>query len=231
MSLTFLNSVYIIGRKLILNAKLGIDRVTKIIKAKYKASRRLGKAVWGDAKDPFNTKNYRPGQHGPSGRPKTSDYGTHLHAKQLVKAHYGRITEKQFRNTFTLANKMKGNTAENFAGLLEKRIDMVVYRLNLAPSIFTARQLVSHKHIKLNGKKVNIPSLRVKEGDVIELKDSSKQIVICAESAQKLERSVPTYLSLDADSMSGTFVRTPSICDIPYPFEADFNKIVELYSR
>jgi small subunit ribosomal protein S4 len=126
---------------------------------------------------------------------------------------------------------MKGNTAENFAGLLEKRIDMVVYRLNLAPSIFTARQLVSHKHVKLNGKKVNIPSLRVKEGDVIELKDSSKQIVICAESAQKLDRSVPTYLSLDADSMSGTFVRTPSICDIPYPFEADFNKIVELYSR
>ena len=182
-------------------------------------------------KDPFNTKNYRPGQHGPNGRPKTSDYGTHLQAKQLVKAHYGRITEKQFRNTFTLANKMKGNTAENFAGLLEKRIDMVVYRLNLAPSIFTARQLVSHKHVKLNGKKVNIPSLRVKEGDVIELKDSSKQIVICAESAQKLDRSVPTYLSLDADSMSGTFVRTPSICDIPYPFEADFNKIVELYSR
>ena len=152
-------------------------------------------------------------------------------AKQLVKAHYGRITEKQFRNTFTLANKMKGNTAENFAGLLEKRIDMVVYRLNLAPSIFAARQLVSHKHVKLNGKKVNIPSLRVKEGDVIELKDSSKQIVICAESAQKLERSIPNYLSLDADSMSGTFVRTPSISDIPYPFEADFNKIVELYSR
>lgn len=226
-----MKSVYIIGRKLILNTKLGIDRVTKIIKAKYKASRRLGKSVWGDAKDPFNTKNYRPGQHGPSGRPKTSDYGTHLQAKQLVKAHYGRITEKQFRNTFTLANKMKGNTAENFAGLLEKRIDMVVYRLNLAPSIFAARQLVSHKHVKLNGKKVNIPSLRVKEGDVIELKDSSKQIVICAESAQKLERSVPNYLSLDADSMSGTFVRTPSISDIPYPFEADFNKIVELYSR
>jgi len=205
--------------------------VTKIIKAKYKASRRLGKSIWGDAKDPVNTKNYRPGQHGPTGRVKTSDYGIHLHAKQIVKSHYGRVTEKQFRNTFALATKMKGNTAENFAGLLEKRIDMVVYRLNLAPSIFAARQLVSHKHVKLNGKKVNIASLRVKEGDVIELKDSSKQIIICAESAKKIERSVPGYLSLDADAMSGVFVRTPSISDIPYPFQADFNKIVELYSR
>lgn len=205
--------------------------MTKIIKAKYKASRRLGKSIWGDAKDPVNTKNYRPGQHGPTGRVKTSDYGIHLHAKQIVKSHYGRVTEKQFRNTFALATKMKGNTAENFAGLLEKRIDMVVYRLNLAPSIFAARQLVSHKHVKLNGKKVNIASLRVKEGDVIELKDSSKQIIICAESAKKIERSVPGYLSLDADAMSGVFVRTPSISDIPYPFQADFNKIVELYSR
>jgi small subunit ribosomal protein S4 len=205
--------------------------VTKIIKAKYKASRRLGKSIWGDAKDPVNTKNYRPGQHGPTGRVKTSDYGIHLHAKQIVKSHYGRVTEKQFRNTFALATKMKGNTAENFAGLLEKRIDMVVYRLNLAPSIFAARQLVSHKHVKLNGKKVNIASLRVKEGDLIELKDSSKQIIICAESAKKIERSVPGYLSLDADAMSGVFVRTPSISDIPYPFQADFNKIVELYSR
>ena len=205
--------------------------MTKIIKAKYKASRRLGKSIWGDAKDPVNTKNYRPGQHGPTGRVKTSDYGIHLHAKQIVKSHYGRVTEKQFRNTFALATKMKCNTAENFAGLLEKRIDMVVYRLNLAPSIFAARQLVSHKHVKLNGKKVNIASLRVKEGDLIELKDSSKQIIICAESAKKIERSVPGYLSLDADAMSGVFVRTPSISDIPYPFQADFNKIVELYSR
>jgi len=205
--------------------------VTKIIKAKYKASRRLGKSVWGDAKDPVTTKNYRPGQHGPTGRVKTSDYGTHLQAKQLVKAHYGRVTEKQFRNTFALATKMKGNTAENFAGLLEKRIDMVVYRLNLASSIFMARQLVSHGHIRLNGKKVNIASQRVKEGDIVALKDSSKQIVVCAEAATKLVRSIPSYLSLDAEEMTGTFARTPMISDIPYPFEADFNKIIELYSR
>lgn len=205
--------------------------MTKIIKAKYKVSRRLGKSIWGDAKDPFNTKNYRPGQHGPTGRVKTSDYGTHLQAKQLVKTHYGRITEKQFRNTFALASKMKGNTAENFATLLEQRIDMVVYRLNLAPSIFAARQLVSHKHIKLNGKKVNIASLRLKEGDSVELKDSSKEIIICAEAAKKIERSIPAYLTLDADKMCGTFIRSPLISDIPYPFQPDFNKIVEFYSR
>jgi small subunit ribosomal protein S4 len=205
--------------------------VTKIVNAKYKASRRLGTSIWGDGKDPFHTKNYRPGQHGPAGRVKTSDYGNHLLAKQIVKAHYGRITEKQFRNTFALASKMKGNTAENFAGLLEKRLDMVVYRMNLAPTIFAARQLVSHGNVRLNGKKVNIPSQRVAEGDKIELKDSAKQIVVYLESAQKQVRNVPGYLSMDAETMSGVFVRTPMISDIPYPFEANFGKIIEYYSH
>jgi len=205
--------------------------VTKIVKAKYKASRRLGTSIWGDGKDPFHTKNYRPGQHGPTGRVKTSDYGVHLQAKQTVKAHYGRITEKQFRNIFALANKMKGNTAENFAGLLEKRLDMVIYRMNLAPTIFAARQLVSHGNVKLNGKKVNIPGQRLKEGDKVELKDSAKQITIYMESAQKQERTVPEYLSMDPGTMSGVFIRTPMISDIPYPFEANFGKIIEYYSH
>ena len=205
--------------------------MTKIVKAKYKASRRLGTSIWGDGKDPFHTKNYRPGQHGPTGRVKTSDYGVHLQAKQTVKAHYGRITEKQFRNIFALANKMKGNTAENFAGLLEKRLDMVIYRMNLAPTIFAARQLVSHGNVKLNGKKVNIPSQRLKEGDKVELKDSAKQITIYMESAQKQERTVPEYLSMDPGTMSGVFIRTPMISDIPYPFEANFGKIIEYYSH
>jgi len=206
--------------------------VTKIIKAKYKVSRRLGASVWGDGKDPIHTKNYRPGQHGAaSARNKTSDYGLHLQAKQIVKAHYGRMTEKQFRNTFALASKMKGNTAENFAGLLEKRLDMIVYRMNLAPSIFAARQLVSHGHIRLNGKKVNIPSQRLKENDVVEFKENSKQIVVYMASAQKQERSVPEYLTVDAGTMSGKFIRTPMISDIPYPFTADFGKIIEYYSH
>lgn len=205
--------------------------MTKIIKAKYKVSRRLGKSIWGDGKDAFNTKNYRPGQHGPNSRIKTSDYGLHLQAKQAIKSHYGRVTEKQFKNTFALASKMKGNAAENFAGLLERRLDMVVYRMNFAPSIFAARQLVSHNHVRLNGKKVNIASLKVKAGDVIELKASSKQIVLFVESAQKQERRVPDYLTMDAEKMSGTFVRTPMISDIPYPFVPDFNKVVEFYSH
>lgn len=205
--------------------------MTRIVKAKYKASRRLGTSIWGDGKDPFHTKNYRPGQHGPTGRVKTSDYGAHLQAKQTVKAHYGRITEKQFRNIFALANKMKGNTAENFAGLLEKRLDMVIYRMNLAPTIFAARQLVSHGNVKLNGKKVNIPSQRLTEGDTVELKDSAKQITVYMESAQKQERTVPEYLSMDPGTMSGIFVRTPIISDIPYPFEANFGKIIEYYSH
>ncbi len=205
--------------------------MTKIVKAKYKASRRLGTSIWGDGKDPFHTRNYRPGQHGPTGRVKTSDYGTHLQAKQTLKSHYGRVTEKQFRNTFKLANKMKGNTAENFAGLLESRLDMVVYRMNLAPTIFAARQLVSHGNVKVNGKKVNIPSQRLNDGDQVELKDSAKQTAVYMEAAQKQERSVPEYLSLDAGTMSGVFVRTPMISDIPYPFEANFGKIIEYYSH
>lgn len=206
--------------------------MTKIIKAKYKASRRLGSSIWGDGKDPFHTKNYRPGQHGPSGsKPKTSDYGIHLNAKQLVKSHYGRVTEKQFRNTFAKAARMKGNTAENFAGLLESRLDMIVYRMNLAPTIFAARQLVSHGHVRLNEKKVNIPSQILKVGDKIELKDSSKQIALFMESAQKQERGVPEYLSMDPGKMTGELLRIPMISDIPYPFQPNFGKIIEYYSR
>jgi small subunit ribosomal protein S4 len=205
--------------------------VTKIIKSKYKASRRLGTSIWGDGKDPFHTRNFRPGQHGPTGRVKTSDYGAHLQAKQTVKNHYGRVTEKQFRNTFKIATKMKGNTAENFAGLLESRLDMVVYRMNLAPTIFAARQLVSHCNVRLNGKKVNIASLRLKAGDKVELKDSAKQIVVYMESAQKQERTVPEYLTMDPGTMSGEYVRVPMISDIPYPFEANFGKIIEYYSH
>ncbi|MGC0371326.1 MAG: hypothetical protein DGJ47_000012 [Rickettsiaceae bacterium] len=205
--------------------------MTKIVKAKYKASRRLGTSIWGDGKDPFHTKNYRPGQHGPTGRVKLSDYGMHLTAKQTVKSHYGRVTEKQFKNTFKLASKMKGNTAENFAGLLERRLDMIIYRMNFAPTIFAARQLVSHCHVTVNGQKVNIPSQKIKVGDKIELKESTKQLPLCLEAAQKQERAVPEYLATDPGKMSGEFLRIPMISDIPYPFQANFGKIVEYYSH
>ena len=205
--------------------------MTKIVKAKYKSSRRLGTSIWGDNKDPIHKKNYRPGQHGPTSRVKVSDYGLHLNAKQTLKSHYGRVTEKQFRNIFKMAAKMKGNTAENFAGLLEQRLDMAVYRMNLAPTIFAARQMVSHCHVLVNGKKVNIPSQRLKVGDKIELRDKSKQVVLYAEAAQKQLRPVPEYLSMDPGKMAGEFLRVPMISDIPYPFQANFGKVIEYYSH
>ncbi|XVN42581.1 MAG: 30S ribosomal protein S4 [Candidatus Rickettsia vulgarisii] len=205
--------------------------MTKIISSKYKTSRRLGVSLWGTGKDAYNTRNYRPGQHGQNTMIKTSDYGLHLKAKQKLKCHYGRVNEKQFRNIFALALKMKGNTGENFVGLLERRLDAVVYRMNLAPTIFSARQFVTHGHIRVNGKKVNIPSMRLKEGDVIELRDSAKQIPVIVESATKQERTVPSYLSFDPTSLSGKFIRTPVISDVPYPFEPEVHLVVELYSR
>lgn len=205
--------------------------MTKIISSKYKVSRRLGVSIWGDSKDAFNKKNYRPGQHGQNTMIKTSDYGVHLKAKQKLRSHYGRVNEKQFRNLFALAQKMKGNTGENFVGLLERRLDAVVYRLNIAPTIFAARQLVSHGLIRINGKKVNIPSMKLKEGDVVELKDNAKQIPMVLESIAKKERSVPDYLSFDTNSLAGKFVRVPNISDVPYPFEPEVHLVVELYSR
>ncbi|MFY9590139.1 30S ribosomal protein S4 [Rickettsia endosymbiont of Halotydeus destructor] len=205
--------------------------MTKIVKSKYKASRRLGVSLWGDSKDAFNTRNYRPGQHGQNTMIKTSDYGLHLKAKQRLKCHYGRINEKQFRNIFALAQKMKGNTGENFIGLLESRLDAVVYRMNIVSTIFAARQLVSHGHIKINGRKADIASMRLKEGDVVELKDSTKQMAVVLESVSKQGQAAPGYLSFDATSFSGKFIRVPVLSDVPYPFEPEVNLVIELYSR
>lgn len=206
--------------------------MSKIIKSKYKASRRLGVSIWGNSKDPYHKRNYRPGQHGlnPTAG-KASDYGLHLHAKQRIKSHYGRINERQFRNMFALAARMTGNTGENFIGLLERRLDTIVYRMNFAASIFAARQLVSHKHILVNGKKVNIPSYRVNEGDVIELIESSRNVTPIVEALSKMERRIPDYISFDPSSFKGTFARVPTISDVPYPFEAEVHLVVELYSR
>jgi small subunit ribosomal protein S4 len=207
--------------------------VTNITNSKYKASRRLGVSIWGDQKDPFHTKNYRPGQHGQKNTMiKVSDYGLHLKAKQRLRAHYGRVSEKQFRNIFTLAAKMEGNTEENFIGLLEMRVDVIVYRMGLASTIFAARQLVSHGHIRVNGKKVNIPSQRLKEEDVIELKENSKNIPIILETVSKAARTIPSYLSFNAKACQGKVLRIPNDKhDIPYPFDPQILLVVELYSR
>ena len=207
-------------------------KLSKIVKAKYKVSRRLGVSIWGNDKDPVHKKNYRPGQHGlTGGMIKTSDYGLHLKAKQRIKAHYGRINEKQFRNVFTLARKMKGNIGENFIGLLESRLDAVVYRSNLAPTIFAARQLVTHGHILVNGKKVNIPSAKLKEGDEVSLKVASRNMVPIVESVSKMIRTVPDYITFDPNHFTGKFVRIPAISDVPFPFGAEVHMVVEFYSR
>lgn len=206
--------------------------MSKIVKAKYKASRRLGVSIWGNDKDPFHKKSYRPGQHGLSGAMvKASDYGLHLKAKQKIKSHYGRVNEKQFRNTFALARKMKGNIGENFIGLLERRLDAVVYRMNLAPTIFAARQLVTHGHIMVNGKRLNVPSAKLKDGDIVALKEASKNVVPVVESVSKMERTVPDYIQFDPTSFSGKFIRVPAIADVPFPFEPEVNLVVEFYSR
>ncbi len=204
--------------------------MTKIVKAKYKISRRIGESLWGSAKDPVHKKNYPPGQHSALAQKRSTVHGTQLQAKQKIKKYYN-IVEKQFKSTYLRAHKQKGNTAENLIGLLERRLDAIVYRLNIAPTIFAAKQLVSHKHILVNGKVVNVSSYLVKLNDVIELKESSKQLPLCIESIQKMDRAVPTYLTFDQKEMKGTFVNVPVLADVPYPINMEPNLVVEFYSK
>ena len=206
--------------------------MTKIVKSKSKISRRLGVSLWGRGKDAFNSRNTPPGQHGgaQTGRKKYSNFGIQLRAKQQLKGYYN-MSEKQFYKNYEEASRKKGDTSENLVGLLERRLDMIVYRANFAPSIFSARQLVSHKHILVNGQSINIPSFHVRDGDVIEVKEKSRQIPLIAEAAQKIEREVPAYLSVDAGNMKVTFVRQPQYMDIPYPVRMEPNLVVEFYSR
>jgi small subunit ribosomal protein S4 len=204
--------------------------MTKRIQAKYKISRRLGVNLWGRGKDPQEKKNYVPGQHGPNGRRRMpSDYGTQLFAKQKLKGYYGNITEKQFRRTFDEAANMKGDTSENLLGLLERRLDIAVYRLNFVPTVFSARQLVGHKHVLVNGKSVNIPSYRLKEGDVIEVREKSQNIPMVLETQQNPERDIPEYYN--ASGLKGTYVRVPTSEEIPYPVTMEPSLVVEFYSR
>lgn len=208
--------------------------MTKRAQAKYKISRRLGVNLWGRGKDPVNSKAYPPGQHGAAqgqGRKKTSDYGNQLRAKQQLKGYYANISEKQFRAIYQEAHRGKGDTSETMIGLLERRLDAVVYRMNFVPTMFSARQFISHKHVKVNGKTVNIPSYRVKEGDVVEVKEKSQSIALVIEAGQSSERSVPDYMEVDQKAYKGKFVRTPKLSEVPYPVIMQPNLVVEYYSR
>lgn len=197
---------------------------------KYKISRRLGESLWGRAKDPINRRAYGPGQHGQQ-KKKLSDFGTQLREKQKLKAYYGNLTEKQFHKLYVEAMRRKGDTSENLIGLLESRLDAVIYRMCVVPTVFAARQFINHGHVLVNGKRVNIGSVQVKEGDVIEVREKSKQMNLVVESLQSPERDVPEYIDMDAKHVKATFLRAPKLADVPYPVKMEPNLVVEFYSR
>ncbi len=205
--------------------------MTKRHSQKYKIDRRMGENIWGRPKSPVNRREYGPGQHGQRRKGKLSDFGIQLRAKQKLKGYYGDLTEKQFRRIYAEAERVKGDTGENLIGLLERRLDAVVYRAKFVPTVFAARQFVNHGHLKVNGKRVNIPSYRVKEGDVIEVRDKSKQMALVLEATQLAERDVPEYIEVDHSKLTATFLRTPSQSDVPYPVQMEPQLVVEFYAQ
>ncbi|SDF80466.1 SSU ribosomal protein S4P [Celeribacter baekdonensis] len=205
--------------------------MTKRTSAKYKLDRRMGENIWGRPKSPVNRREYGPGQHGQRRKGKLSDFGLQLRAKQKLKGHYGDLTEKQFRRIFADAERMKGDTGENLIGLLESRLDAVVYRAKFVATVFAARQFVNHGHVTVNGQRVNIPSYRVKEGDVIEVRDRSKQLAVVLEATQLAERDVPDYIEADHHKMSATFVRRPGLSDVPFAVHMEPNLVIEFYAQ
>jgi len=204
--------------------------MSKRLSSKYKIDRRLGVNLWGRPKSPFNRRDTPPGQHGRRRR-KPSDFGVQLMAKQKLKGYYGNIGEKQFRRYYQEAALRRGDTGENLIEELERRLDAVIYRMKMVPTVFAARQFVSHGHIRVNSKKVNIPSFRVKDGDVIEVKPKSRELPLVLEAIGTPERDVPDYMDVDLDKLQGTFIRAPKPADVPYPVQMETNLVIEFYSR
>ena len=205
--------------------------MTKRLTSKHKVDRRLKVNLWGRPKSPFNSRNYPPGQHGKAKKGKLSDYGTQLEAKQKMKFYYGNMNERQFRNVYRKAIQKKGNTTENLVGFLERRLDTVAYRAKFATTVFSARQLINHGHIKINGKKVNIPSYLVRAEDTIEIKDKSKDIVTIVGALVSKEREVPDYILMDEKNKKATLIRIPKFSEVPYPVIMEPNLVIEYYSR
>ena len=205
--------------------------MSKRISAKHKIDRRLGENIWGRPGSPLNARAYGPGQHGQRRKGKLSDYGLQLRAKQKLKGYYGSVTEKAFKKLYTEAARVKGDTGENLIGLLESRLDAIVYRAKFVATVFAARQFVSHGHILINGKRVNIPSYQVQVGDKIEVRERSKQIAVLIEATQLSERDVPDYVETDHNKMTATYARVPGLSDVPYPVQMEPNLVVEFYSR
>jgi len=198
--------------------------------SKHKIDRRLGVNLWGRAKSPLNARSYAPGQHGQR-RKKPTDFGIQLMAKQKLKGYYGNIGEKQFKKYYQEAVRRQGDTGQNLIGILESRLDAVLYRAKLAPTVFAARQIINHGHVLLNGKRCNIASVMLKDGNTLQLRDKAKQIPAILEGMTSVERDVPEYIEADHDEMSATLVRAPSLDEVPYPAQMEPNLVVEYYSR
>jgi small subunit ribosomal protein S4 len=205
--------------------------MTKRIRAKHKIDRRLGQNIWGRSKSPITKRESRPGQHGERRAGKLSDYGQQLRAKQKLKGYYANIGERQFRRIYGEAVRLKGSTSEHIIGLLERRLDALVYRAKFVPTPFAARQFVSHGHVLVNGRRVNIPSYRCKVNDVIEVSEKSKQMTLVLEAIKSSEREVPDYINADHNKMTATLVRIPVLSDVPFPVQMEPNLVVEFYSR
>jgi small subunit ribosomal protein S4 len=205
--------------------------MSKRVAAKHKIDRRMNENIWGRPKSPVNRRQSGPGQHGARRKGKLSDYGVQLKAKQKLKGYYGNIGEKQFRKVYEEAARRRGDTGENLVGLLERRLDAVVYRAKFAPTPFSARQLISHGHVQVNGKRVTIASYQVRENDQITLTDKARQLALVLEASQSGERDVPDYLAVDHQKMSAGFVRVPKLAEVPYPVRMEPNLVVEFYSR
>ena len=205
--------------------------MSKRSSAKYKIDRRMGQNIWGRPKSPVNRREYGPGQHGQRRKSKLSDYGVQLKAKQKLKGYYGDISEKQFRGVYQEAIRLKGDSGANLIGLMERRLDAVIYRAKFVPTIFAARQFVNHGHIKVNGRRVNIPSFKVKVGDVVEVKEASRQLPLVLEAVALAERDVPDYIEVDHSKMTAKLTRVPGLGEVPYPVMMEPHLVVEFYSR
>src|SRR5207249_8250076 len=201
--------------------------MTKRSDSKYKLDRRMGQNVWGRPKSPVNRREYGPGQHGQRRKGKLSDYGVQLKAKQKLRGYYGNISEKQFRGIYQEATRLKGDSGEHLIGLLERRLDAVIYRAKFVPTVFAARQFVSHGHVTVNGKRVTIPSYSVKVGDTVEVKEKSKQLALVLEATQLAERDVPDYIEVNHSKMTAKLARVPHLTEVPYPVQMEPHLVVE----
>jgi small subunit ribosomal protein S4 len=205
--------------------------MTKRIESKYKIDRRMGENIWGRPKSPVNRREYGPGQHGQRRKGKLSDYGVQLKAKQKLRGYYGNISERQFRRIYQEAIRMKGDSGAHMIGLLERRLDAVVYRAKFVPTVFAARQFISHGHVKVNGRRVTVPSYRLDVGDVVEVREKSRQLALVLEAQALAERDVPDYIEVDGAKMTAKLTRIPTLGDVPYPVKMEPHLVVEYYSR